>query len=71
MDCFPGMLQLHSKTIPYLSRQATICLGTVLSEADLSEDYEVLGGIEYRALNALLWTAPVVGMIICFTSVSN
>jgi hypothetical protein len=49
------------KPVSYLSFNATVRRGTVFSETELSEDdYEELGGVEYRALNALLWIVPMV-----------
>ena len=60
------------KKVPYLRPGTTVPMrkGTTMSFESLSEDdYEELGGVEYRALTALLWIVAFVcsTFISCFT----
>ena len=58
-----GMLSLN-QYVPYISFDAIIGRNSVFHELT-NEQLEELGGVEYRALNALMWLVPLVRLVFC------
>ena len=57
----------RARAVPYVSFDAVV--GHNSSFEDLTEEQlEELGGVEFRALNALLWIVGIVGSIACFSA---
>ena len=50
--------------VPYISFDAIIGRNSVFHELT-NEQLEELGGVEYRALNALMWLVPLVRLAFC------
>jgi hypothetical protein len=55
----------RARPVPYLSFDAVVGLNSSF-ESLTEEQLEELGGVEFRALNALLWIVGIVGSSACF-----
>jgi Trk-type K+ transport system membrane component len=53
----------HTKAVPYISFNAIVGRNSTFYFLT-KEQMEELGGVEYRALNALLWLVAGVGLIV-------
>ena len=62
-----GGAQTGARVVPYISFDAIVGRNSTFHELD-SEQLSELGGVEYRALNALLWIVGGVGIPLSINS---
>ena len=55
----------RARAVSYLSFDAVVGINSSF-ESLTKEQLEELGGVEFRALNALLWIVGIVGSSACF-----